>query len=134
MESYHRVESSMHHWIRECGLKVSEWMLAFRAIMQRPLDYFLKNETELFCEHDPKYGLKLKEGENVVYGEGDIYRSYFNLVTMDEQCDSSKRHFRAFVTFFIVHCLERVGYFKVEDTNHKLLIGNACIISNSKHD
>ena len=78
MHPYHHVESSMHHWIKECGLKISEWILAFRAVMQKPLEYFLKNETELFCEHDPKYGLALKEGENV-YGEGDIYKAYFNL-------------------------------------------------------
>ena len=124
MHSYHHVESSMHHWIKECGLKVSEWILAFRAVMQKPFEYFLKNETELFCEHDPKYGLALKEGENV-YGEGDIYKAYFNLVTMDDQLDSTKRHFRGFVTVFILHCLERVGYFNEDDINHKLLIGNA---------
>ena len=124
MDSYHRTETMMYNWILECGLrlKMSEWMLAFRAIIQKPFDYFLKNETELFCEHDPKYGLNLKEGETV-YGEGDVYKSYFNLVTMDEHCEASKRHFRAFTTFFIVQGLQQVGYFKHDDINHKLLIG-----------
>ena len=115
----------MYNWILECGLrlKMSEWMLAFRAIIQKPFDYFLKNETELFCEHDPKYGLNLKEGETV-YGEGDVYKGYFNLVTMDDNCEASKRHFRAFTTFFIVQGLQQVGYFQHDDINHKLLIGN----------
>ena len=118
----------MYSWILECELRLKPWMLAFRAIIQKPFDYFMKNETELFCEHDPKYGLNLKKGEKV-HGEGDVYNSYFNLVTMDEYCDFNKRHFRAFATFFIVQGLQRVGYFQHEDMNHKLLIGNAhCIL------
>ena len=111
--------------MKESGMKASEWMLAYRAIAQKPLDYFLKNEDELFCEHDPKYGLKLKEGDGHVYGEGDAYKSYFNLVTLDDKVSSNKRHFRAFVTFFIVHCLDKAGYFKSDDINHKLMIGNS---------
>ena len=103
-------------------MKQSEWLLAYRAVTQKPLEYFLKNETELFCEHDPKYGLKLKEGE-AMYGEGDVYKSYFNLVTMDDKISASRRHFRAFTTYFIVQCLEKAGYFKSDDINHKLLIG-----------
>ena len=109
--------------MKESGMKASEWMLAYRAIAQKPLDYFLKNEDELFCEHDPKYGLKLKEGDGHVYGEGDTYKSYFNLVTLDDKVTSNKRHFRAFVTFFFVHCLDKAGYFKSDDINHKLMIG-----------
>ena len=103
--------------MKESGMKASEWMLAYRAIAQKPLDYFLKNEDELFCEHDPKYGLKLKEGDGHVYGEGDAYKSYFNLVTLDDKVSSNKRHFRAFVTFFIVHCLDKAGYFISDDIN-----------------
>ena len=122
MDSYHPIESSTYNWMKECGMKMSEWVLAYRAIAQKPLEYFLKNEDELFCEHDPKYGLKLKEGENV-YGEGDVYKGYFNLVTLDDKISPSKRHFRAFVTYFIVHCLDKAGYFNSEDKNHKLLIG-----------
>ena len=125
MESYHPIESITYHWMKESGMKSSEWMLAYRAIAQKPLDYFLKNEDELFCEHDPKYGLKLKEGDGHVYGEGDAYKSYFNLVTLDDKVSSNKRHFRAFVTFFIVHCLDKAGYFKSDDINHKLMIGNS---------
>ena len=109
--------------MKESGMKSSEWMLAYRAIAQKSLDYFLKNEDELFCEHDPKYGLKLKDGDGHIYGEGDAYKSYFNLVTLDDKVNSNKRHFRAFVTFFIVHCLDKAGYFKLDDINHKLMIG-----------
>ena len=123
MDSYHPIESTNTHWMKECGLKMSEWLLAYRAITQKSLEYFLKNETDLFCEHDPKYGLKLKEGENV-YGEGDLYKAYFNLVTLDDKVNSNKRHFRSFVAYFLVHCLDKAGYFNSEDVNHKLMIGN----------
>ena len=122
MNSYHRTESWTHNWLKECGAKASEGLLAYRAITQKPLEYFLKNETELFCEHDPKYGTKLKEGDNV-YGEGDAYKSYFNLVTMDDKVQGNKRHLRAFFIFFLVHCLDKAGYFQSDDINHKLMIG-----------
>ena len=128
MNSYHKVEALTCNWVKECGAKTSEGLLAYRAITQKPFEYFLNNETELFCEHDPKYGTKLKEGENV-YGDGDVYKSYFNLVTMDDKVPSNKRHFRGFVTFFLVHCLTRAGYFKSEDINHKLMIGRSSNIT-----
>ena len=88
MDSYHNVESRVYNWMCNCGLARTEWLLAFRAIVQKPLEYFLKNETELFCEHDPKYGLKLKEGGegNLVYGEGDVYISYFNVGLCHTHC------------------------------------------------
>ena len=124
MNSYHKVESVTSNWLKECGAKASESLLAYRAITQKPLEYFMENETELFCEHDPKYGTKLKEGENI-YGEEDVYKAYFNLVTMDDKVQGNKRHFRAFVTFFLVLCLDKAGYFKSEDVNHKLMIGKS---------
>ena len=132
MDSYHKIESLMYNWILQCGLAVKGWMLAFRAIIQRPLEYFLKNEAELFCEHDPKYGLNLKKGETV-HGDNDVYKSYFNLVTMDEYCNFNQRHFRAFATLFIVQGLQKVGYFQHEDMNHKLLIGNAHCVLKDNH-
>ena len=122
MDSYHPIESSTYNWIKECGLNICEWRLAYRAITQKPVEYFLKNEDELFCEHDPKYGLKLKDCETI-YGEGDVYKRYFNLVTMDDKVSANKRHFRGFVAYFIVLCLEKAGYFNSEDKNHRLLIG-----------
>ena len=61
MEFYHQNESSL---IQALGcIAEQEWNAAFRAVLRRPLSYFLDHRKEVFNVYDKKYGSELPEGD-----------------------------------------------------------------------
>ena len=59
-----------------------EWLLAFRAITQKPLEYFLEMKDE-FVQHCPTYGTDADPDlkTDFLYDESD-YKVLFNFVTL----------------------------------------------------
>ena len=61
MEFYHQNESPL---IQALGcITEQEWNAAFRAVLRKPLSYFLDHRKEIFNVFDKKYGAELLEGE-----------------------------------------------------------------------
>ena len=61
MEFYHQNESPL---IQALGcITEQEWNAAFRAVLRKPLSYFLEHRKEIFNTFDKKYGTELPEGE-----------------------------------------------------------------------
>ena len=61
MEFYHQTESPL---IQALGcITEQEWNAAFRAVLRKPLSYFLEHRKEIFNVFDKKYGTELPEGE-----------------------------------------------------------------------
>ena len=56
----------------------TEWILALRAITQKPLQFFLERAQD-FAEHQPTYGTDDKTPPDFVYDSSD-FKSIFNLV------------------------------------------------------
>ena len=77
MELYHPHESQLIDVLDQINLTKSEWNSAFRAILRKPLDYFLQNRKEIFTNFNMKYGFELDEGE--IY-QSDDYKALNNLV------------------------------------------------------
>ena len=77
MGSYHPKESLVLQVLEESNLVQEEWFLALRAILNKPLSYFLERRKELTLEMDRTWATNLKESE--VYSSND-YKSLFNLV------------------------------------------------------
>ena len=106
-------------------------MLAFRAVTNKPLSYFLDNqrviEAEAIGDTDPNYGVRMTEGDK--YTTEDI-RSTCNLVTHHDSWDwsalaykvstnfiSSLKYFfsfftlQAYITLLFIRCLQKADYF-----------------------
>lgn len=111
MGSYHEFEASLQPFIYQCIKSKTDWLLGLKAILQRPAQFFL-NGTELFGKHDVRFGTGDGMTEPYEGNSGSSYKCLFNLVTQDDKCDVTKRHFRALVATFFTRCLRRLGYFR----------------------
>ena len=77
-------------------------MMSFRAVVQKPLSFFLENRVHL-TEHNTKNGT---EGDdNKVFKTHD-YRNLYNLVTHNDQRSNVDRSTKAIFAAFLLHCLK----------------------------
>ena len=75
MDSYFLQEAKLIDLMAKTNVTKSEWMIAFRAILKKPMSYFLEHKDDILIPPDLKYGTNLKEG-----GYGSDLKSYINLV------------------------------------------------------
>lgn len=101
-ETYHPKESELVEILNEAGY--SEWHIALRAILSQPVNYYLENFTG---NHDPTYGSNLQANET--YASNDL-KSLFNLQSCLQFWPVHRLHFQAFVAYFYLKCLAKVGY------------------------
>ena len=68
MKSYHRMESKIdvNQLFYDTDVETSQMSgclsLAYRAVTQKPLSFFLDNEKKLFGVHDIKFGIDMEHG------------------------------------------------------------------------
>jgi len=85
-------------------------ILAFRAIIQQPAEFFLKNKDRLFSAHDPEYGTKEQE-EWQLAGPDNTYRAIYNLVNHIEKLSEQKELEALIKSAFLLRYLICAGYF-----------------------
>ena len=71
MNSYHPSEAQVLGTLEKTGMVQSEWFLALRTILTKPLSYFLQNRKELLSRFDSKFGVELNESE--IFSSSDFY-------------------------------------------------------------
>ena len=107
LQSFHRYECRLTHVFQETGIKdLPLLLLAFRAVSQKPVEYFVKN-AERLTGADPKFGL----GETEEYQSGD-YLTLFNLCTHSHRRDTNDVYSKTIFAAFLLRCLQEVGYFR----------------------
>ncbi|TRY73713.1 hypothetical protein TCAL_07774 [Tigriopus californicus] len=111
LNSFHRCESKILEHIQHSGLGKAEWRLAIRAVTQKPLEYFRKNQDK-FQNHSSRFGMN--EGDQ--YG-ADEYQALFHLVVNRQAWNLSTDLFKAFVACFYTRCLHLGGYFDDEEND-----------------
>ena len=106
MQTYHPSENQLLRSFEQLELVQEEWFIAFRAILSKPLSWFINNRKELFVKED----LTGKEANAVCY-RSDDYKSIYNLHThlKDLSIDLMRR--KSLVTHFFLKCLRKVNYF-----------------------
>ena len=78
-ESYHSYESQLIDILSNLKVTKSEWHSSFRAILRKPLSFFLKHKNDIFSKFDEKYGVELNDDQ---FYESDDYKSIHNLVNI----------------------------------------------------
>lgn len=109
MSTYHERESSLLESLEAANVTQTEWNVALRAILSKPLSFFLENRKDFFTNQDLKYGTNMAEGQ--VF-DSDDYKSVFNLQSSVASLPLPRLHFMAFVASFYLTCLRRAEYFK----------------------
>jgi len=85
-------------------------ILAFRAIVQQPAEFFIKNKDKLFSRHDPEYGTKEQDNWKLA-GPENIYKGMYNLVNHIDKL-SEQRELEAIIkSAFLLRYLICGGYF-----------------------
>lgn len=113
MEFFHQRESLLIDVLNKLDLTKTEWNAAFRAILRKPLSYFLENRKELFTKFDVTFGTNLEKGD--IYSSDD-YKALANLVTSEGTWYIQRLHYKAFVTWFFVQCLRKLNYFEAKQS------------------
>ena len=104
-----RYECKLTHVFQETGIKqLPLLLLSFRAITQRPVEFFLKHRARL-TEHDTMFGAELAEGEQYVNTD---YATLYNLCTHNHRRDTNDIYSKTIFAAFLLRCLQEVGYFK----------------------
>ena len=107
MQGSHKYECRLTHVFQETGIKdLPLLLLAFRAVSQKPVEYFIKN-AERLTGTDSKFGL----GEEEEYLSSD-YASLYNLCTHNHRRDNNDIYSKTIFAAFLLRCLQEVGYFK----------------------
>eukprot|EP00094_Tigriopus_californicus_P006260 TCALIF_06026-PA protein Name:"Similar to SMYD4 SET and MYND domain-containing protein 4 (Pongo abelii)" AED:0.08 eAED:0.08 QI:8/0.66/0.25/1/0.33/0.5/4/0/663 len=88
--------------------------LAYRAISQKKLAFFLDNKEKLFTTHDKLYGTNPPPGFS--YEKDEHYRGLFNLVTHYDQMQIKDRVTIMIRSVVLLKCLKAGGYFGGEPT------------------
>ena len=108
LQTFHRYECRLTHVFQETGIKdLHLLLLAFRAVSQKPVEYFIKN-AERLDGADPKFGLGETEEEYL----SDDYRTLFNLCTHSHRRDTNDIYSKTIFAAFLLRCLQEVGYFR----------------------
>ena len=81
MNSYHPKESQILDISTQLNLTKSEWDIAFRTILRKPLSFFLQQKDAIFSNSNQKYGSIMDNGN--IYGSDD-YQSIYNLNTSNQ--------------------------------------------------
>ena len=104
MQTYHPGENQLFWSLEQLELVQEEWFIAFRAILSKPLSWFINNRKELFVKEDPT-------GKEAKVYNSDDYKSIYNLQThlTDWSLDHMRR--KSLVTHFFLKCLRKVKYF-----------------------
>ena len=107
LQTFHKYECRLTHVFQETGIKdLPLLLLAFRAVSQKPVEYFVKN-AERLNEPDPRFGL----GEDGDYNSSD-YATLYHLCTHSHRRDSTDIYSKTIFAAFLLRCLQEVGYFK----------------------
>jgi len=105
LQSFHKYECRLTHVFQQTGIKdLPLLILAFRAVTQQPVEYFVKNRDK-FSVPDNKFGIEDK------YSSQD-YSTLFNLCTHSERRDANDMYSKTVFACFLLRCLQEVGYFK----------------------
>merc|ERR1711962_1361719 len=91
--------------------------LAYRAITQKPLSFFLENEKKLFGVHDTKFGIEMESGFS--YTGDEHYRGLYNLVNHQKNMKSEERQATMVRTVVLLKCLQASGYFVQAESGDK---------------
>jgi len=92
--------------------------LAYRAVTQRGLDFFLQNRNSLFGEVDPTYGTNVKE--DFLYSGDEHYRGLNNLVTHYDKMDTKQRMTVMIRSVVLLKCLKESGFFDQKNDRETL--------------
>lgn len=114
MSSYHRVESQIDitdlFYNRDSETQMSGCIsLAYRAITQKPVNFFVDNRDQLFDKHDIKFGLENPPG--FAYKGNQHYKGLYNLVNHIEHTNKEERLSIVVRTAVLLKCLIAAGYF-----------------------
>ena len=91
---------------QETGIKdLPLLLLAFRAVSQKPVEFFVKNAEKLSNPNE-KFGVEDEE-----YNSTD-YSTLFNLCTHYHRRDTNDIYSKTIFAAFLLRCLQEVGYFK----------------------
>ena len=120
MSSHHQYECKLSLFFEETQLnRLPLAMMAFRAVTQKPLNFFLKEYDEgKFEHHNIQNGVvndKNEESKNQIF-HSDDYANLFNLVTHSERRDMLDIVTKYIFAGILLRCLEAAGYFKSEGT------------------
>ena len=80
--------------------------MAFRAVSQKPIEFFVKNKEKL-DGHDTKFGVD----EDEEYRSWD-YATLYNLCTHSQRRDINDVYSKTIFATFLLRCLQEVGYFR----------------------
>ena len=75
MQTYHPLESQLLWSLEQLQLGKEEWFIALRAILAKPLSFFLENRKELFVKENPDCALTMTY-------HSDDYKTFYNLVSI----------------------------------------------------
>ena len=107
LQTFHKYECRLTHVFQETGIKdLPLLLLAFRAVSQKPVEYFIKNEERL-SESEPRFGVE--EGEQYLSSD---YAALYNLCTHTQRRDSNDIYSKTIFAAFLLRCLQEVGYFR----------------------
>jgi hypothetical protein len=83
MATYHPIESKLdiNDLFYNCDLETGQMSgcisLAYRAITQKPLNFFMDQKNDLFGIHDIKFGINIKPGFSYT---GEQHYKYYNTI------------------------------------------------------
>lgn len=120
MNSYHPVEANFDitevFYGDDANSQLSGCIsLAYRAVSQKKLAFFLDNRESLFTAHDKLYGTNVSE--DFSYEKDEHYRGLFNLVTHYDQMQIKDRVTIMIRSVVLLKCLKAAGYFGGEPTS-----------------
>jgi len=104
LKTFHKYECRLTHVFHQTGIKnLPLLVLAFRAVSQTPVEYFVKNEERL-TENNSKFGLQEE------YLSED-YATLFNLCTHSDRREEYDTFTKTIFACFLLRCLQETGYF-----------------------
>ena len=111
MDGYHQYECGITEVIYQA--QIGGWALAYRAVISKPLEFFLYRKQE-FSKRNELMGVS--EGQE--YNSEDIM-TFHNLVTHDDVGNklAPELMMQATTAIFLLRCLKRKSYYKNPDTH-----------------
>ena len=107
LQTYHPKESLLLDIFQEAQLAQSEWHTALRSILKYPVSFLVDSIS--IQEEDKTYGSNLASDECYI---SNSLQSLLNLFTCELSWPVERLHFQAFVAYFYIKCLCKVGYFQ----------------------
>lgn len=106
LATFHKWECKLQHVFQHTGIRdLPLLLLGFRAVTQKPLEYFVRNEDKFDSHRPTQYGM------DGVYDTRD-YSSLYNLCTHGAQREPYDIYTKTIFGVFLLRCLQEVGYFK----------------------